>query len=99
MIPNLVDTLASYVPALITSGLTNNPAPISKPQVDCFPAAVLFADISGFTGLTEQLAKEGPAGTEQLARLLNMYFGRLVDYRRWLYRFCGGAAGEPKSAK
>jgi class 3 adenylate cyclase len=44
-----------------------------------FPAAVLFADISGFTALTEHLAQQGPAGAEILTRELNTYFGRLID--------------------
>jgi len=43
-----------------------------------FPAAVLFADISGFTPLAERLARRGPAGAEDLSDLLNAYFGQLT---------------------
>jgi class 3 adenylate cyclase/tetratricopeptide (TPR) repeat protein len=42
-----------------------------------FPAAVLFADVSGFTPLAEQLAQRSPAG-EELSGLLNAYFGQLI---------------------
>jgi predicted ATPase/class 3 adenylate cyclase len=42
-----------------------------------FPAAVLFADISGFTPLADRLAQRGPAG-EELSDLLNAYFGQLM---------------------
>ena len=43
-----------------------------------FSAAVLFADISGFTPLAERLARRGPAGAEELSALLNAYFARLM---------------------
>src|SRR5262245_17608879 len=71
--------LASYVPRLIIQRLAANPTPISVPISERFPAAVLFADISGFTALTEHLAQQGPAGAEVLTRELNTYFGQLID--------------------
>src|SRR3712207_856222 len=74
-----ITTLASYVPELIIRRLATNPAPITAPTSERFPAAVLFADISGFTALTEHLAQQGPAGAEVLTRELNTYFGRLID--------------------
>lgn len=77
--PNLTETLVSYVPALITRHLVTNPAPITTPTSQRFPAAVLFADISGFTALTERLAQQGPAGAEILTQELNTYFGQLID--------------------
>jgi len=41
--------------------------------------AVMFADISGFTALTEHLAERGPAGAEQLTEALNSYFDLLIE--------------------
>jgi class 3 adenylate cyclase len=76
---NILADMAAYVPALIMQQLAVDPRPISSPRVDRFPAAVLFADISGFTALTERLARRGPAGIEELIRLLNNYFGHLID--------------------
>jgi predicted ATPase/class 3 adenylate cyclase len=74
-----IKTLASYVPGLIIQRLAANPTPITAPISEHFPAAVLFADISGFTALTEHLAQQGPAGAEVLTRELNTYFGQLID--------------------
>jgi class 3 adenylate cyclase/tetratricopeptide (TPR) repeat protein len=42
-------------------------------------AAVLLADISGFTVLAEQLADSHADAPERLTRILNDYFGRLID--------------------
>ena len=75
----LSETLASYVSPLVTRHLLNNPVPLNEASAERFPAAVLFADISGFTELTEALAQRGPAGEEQLTRLLNDYFGQWID--------------------
>jgi len=71
-------SLASYVPGLIARGLAADPTPLTEPAAERFQAAVLFADISGFTPLAERLAQQGPAGTEALMRLLNDYFGQLI---------------------
>lgn len=76
---DLIETLASYAPALIKRRLAIDPTPISTPTFQRFPAAVLFADISGFTALTEQLARRGPVGAEELTELLNTYFSQLID--------------------
>jgi class 3 adenylate cyclase/tetratricopeptide (TPR) repeat protein len=75
----LTELLASYVPKLIQKRVAQNPIPIDSPLARDFQAAVMFADISGFTSLTEQLAEKGRAGVETLARILNDYFGQLID--------------------
>jgi class 3 adenylate cyclase/tetratricopeptide (TPR) repeat protein len=71
------ELLRSYVPAL-ASRFWSPPGPVRAPAVERFAAAVLFADISGFTPLAERLARRGPAGTEALSELLNAYFGELT---------------------
>ena len=75
----LLETLASYLPPLIVRRFAADPSPPSAPSSDRFAAAVLFADISGFTALTERLAQQGPTGAEELTRVLNLYFSQLVD--------------------
>src|SRR5574339_403506 len=75
----LTELLASYVPKLIQNRVIANPTPIESPVAEEFQAAILFADISGFTLLTERLAERGPTGVETLARILNEYFGQLTD--------------------
>lgn len=48
------------------------------PVLSRFSAAVVFADASGFTRLTETLANL-PKGAEQIGRTLNDFFGPLID--------------------
>ena len=76
--PSLVDLYAPFVPDLLLSRFAADPNPVAAPEAHCFPAAALFADVSGFTALTERLAGRGPQGVEELTELLNDYFGRLV---------------------
>src|SRR5690349_1308391 len=75
----LTELLASYVPKLIQNRVIANPSPIEAPVAEELQAAVLFADISGFTLLTERMAEKGPTGVEAIARILNEYFGQLID--------------------
>jgi class 3 adenylate cyclase/tetratricopeptide (TPR) repeat protein len=76
--PNLIDQLLPYVPALISSQITKSRHFPEQPSTEKFKAASLFADISGFTSITEKLAAQGPQGVELLSRILNDYFGRLT---------------------
>src|SRR5574339_325269 len=91
----LTELLASYVPKLIQNRVIADPSPIESPVAEEFQAAILFADISGFTVLTEQLAERGPVGVETLARILNEYFGQLIDiihdYGGDVVKFAGDA--------
>jgi class 3 adenylate cyclase/tetratricopeptide (TPR) repeat protein len=77
--PALAEVLASYVPKLIQKRVAADPLPIESPVAEVIQAAVLFADISGFTRLTESLAEAGPAGVETIPNILNEYFGQLID--------------------
>ncbi|MCA9992712.1 MAG: AAA family ATPase [Anaerolineales bacterium] len=78
---SLIQTLVSYVPALVVRRLVDDAALLVPPKADRFPAGVLFADIAGFTALAERLSDDlGPAaGAEQLAHILNRYFGRFIE--------------------
>src|SRR5213593_1285498 len=77
------DHLEAYIPGdrrrALASGL---------PMPDRVRGAALFADISGFTPLTEALAKElGPQrGAEELTAHVNRVFHALIED---LDRFCG----------
>src|SRR5215212_9410316 len=91
----LTELLASYVPKLIQNRIIANPSPIEAPVAEDLQAAILFADISGFTLLTEQMAEKGPTGVETLVRILNEYFGQLIDiihdYGGDVVKFAGDA--------
>jgi class 3 adenylate cyclase len=75
----LIDTLASYVPWLVTRRFAEDPRPLEAPLFERFPAAVLFADISGVTRLSKELAAHSTAAAEDLTYVLNNYFGSLID--------------------
>ncbi|WP_322495324.1 AAA family ATPase [Chloroflexus sp.] len=78
MLANLSE-LACYLPGLIRRRLQNIGADGRlEPAKESFPAAILFADLSGFTALTEHLTHTNPAGTEELTHILELYFGHLV---------------------
>jgi class 3 adenylate cyclase len=70
---------SSYVAALAARRLVGCHEPLREPDGEQFAAAALFADISGFTALTERLAGTGPGGVEELTELLNGCFGQLVQ--------------------
>src|SRR4029450_697131 len=49
------------------------------PFVEDAQGVVLFGDIVGFSRLSAALADSGPHGAEELSRLLNRFFARMVD--------------------
>lgn len=71
--------LDAFVPTLIHQRLAKNPSLPTGPDAERFHAALLLADVSGFSTLAERYARRGPRGAEDLKDLLNLFFGRLVD--------------------
>ena len=73
----------------------------------------MFADVSGFTKLSEALGEKGPQGAEELAFFLNRYMEQLVRYIARaggdIFKFAGDAMlalwvaqtppGDPKAQK
>ena len=76
---DLLTTLSSYVPTLVMRRLATNMDAVALPIGEDFPAAIIFADITGFTRLAERLARRGPDGAEELSRLLNAYFSQMIE--------------------
>ena len=74
----LLGEWVKYVPELILERLLVDGRP-EGPTLEVIECAVLFADISGFTPLTESFAQRGPAGVEMLTRVLNDFFGRVIE--------------------
>src|SRR5918994_1154171 len=78
MHPNLVpDTeaaLRSYVSRLHGAWLAQDDAPRTRME----PGSLLFVDISGFTPLTERLARRGKVGAEELTDHLTTIFTSLM---------------------
>ena len=82
----ILESLSSYLPASLLHRIALDPSPIQSSSRSFLSAALLFADISGFTSLSERLVQRGPHGIEELSRLLNAHFGELID----LVNFYGG---------
>jgi len=74
-----LNALASYLPKLLVERANDGRINGLEPSSEEFQAALLFADVSGFTRLTEKLTARGPAGTEHLTQVLNLYFGQIID--------------------
>lgn len=72
-----LETLGTYLPATIVHYLsTQSSDSMQLPLFHQVQVAVLFADISGFTTLSEHLSGKSN-GTETLAKHLNSYFEQL----------------------
>lgn len=56
-----------------------------RPCMDAFPAALMLADVSGFTALTEALGGQGSAGVELLTKCMNRYFTSVRSLGVWVY--------------
>ncbi|NJO84197.1 MAG: adenylate/guanylate cyclase domain-containing protein [Blastochloris sp.] len=90
-----VATLAAFVSTPIARAVHAGELPTLSAHAERIPAAVLFADISGFTALTEALAINNPNGSEQLTALLNLYFTHMIvlleSYGGQVVKFSGDA--------
>jgi class 3 adenylate cyclase/predicted ATPase len=75
----LIEALISFLPPAVVRAVVADPHAPHAPTSSTFAAAVLFADVSGFTALTETLAVRGPEGAEELMLLLNRYFSRMIE--------------------
>jgi class 3 adenylate cyclase/tetratricopeptide (TPR) repeat protein len=72
-----LEHLASYVPRCVLRSLGRKESG-SLPREDSFRAAVLFADISGFTDLSDRFGRKGPEGTEELMSIVNSHFRAML---------------------
>ncbi len=69
--------LTSYLPLRVRRRLLEGLPEL--PLADTFEGALLIADISGFTRMTEQMARRGRKAVETLRALINGYFDELID--------------------
>ncbi len=73
-----LQTLSVYVPPSVARQAFKEPEAQFGGTWRRFHAATLFADISGFTPLTEKLAASGVRGAEELTSVLNQVFEALI---------------------
>ena len=79
------ETLHAYLPLIVRRQIESTTATeidsaglLELPLIRRLDTVALFADISGFTKLSEEMAAAGNAGGEHLAKHLNSYFGTMV---------------------
>ena len=71
-------TLDVYAPQLVIDWLdAGGGAPEAQARV--VDGSLVFADVSGFTPLSERLARKGRVGSEELTEILNQVFSHLLD--------------------
>jgi len=71
--------LASFLPERLLRRLVEEPESAGRPHADRMVAALLLADISGFTAIAERLARRGPGGAEELRALLDRAFRPVLE--------------------
>ncbi|TMW65495.1 hypothetical protein Poli38472_008137 [Pythium oligandrum] len=69
--------LSAYLPAVVRRRLERQTTQ-QIPDTHQTTVVSMFADVSGFTAMTESLAARGPVGAEFLGRHLNSYFEQLL---------------------
>lgn len=75
---NLARLLGAYVPVTLLRRVLTDGLP-TPGEAESLPAATLFADMSGFTAMSEELASDGPRGAEELNRVLLVTFTTMID--------------------
>ncbi|OQR95212.1 adenylate cyclase [Achlya hypogyna] len=84
---SLNNRVAAYLPAIVRRYLETRDG-VVVPETHSLKVVSMFADVAGFTAMTESLAiRGGPIGAESLGKHLNAYFQQLV-------RFITGAGGD-----
>jgi len=86
-----IELLVPYVPRLVIGWLAEHP----DTEYRSIDGTCVFADISGFTNLTERLAKKGKVGAEEMGTVLNEVFEQLLgvayDFGAGLVKWGGDA--------
>ena len=74
----LLQTVSAYLPRTVLLERAQDPD-LPRVRGRFVEGAVLFADISGFTALSERLSQLGRAGAEEVTAILNRCFTSLLD--------------------
>ena len=87
--------LSTYLPGEMVQQKMRRPV-AGQARGEMLDGSLLFSDVSGFTALSERLARtEGDMGAERLTALMNDYFTRMLRIIAWsggcLLKFAGDA--------
>jgi class 3 adenylate cyclase/predicted ATPase len=69
------ERLQAYVPGVLIDWIATGPVTPYR----AIDGTLVFADISGFTRLTERLARAGKVGAEEISQMLGTVFGSMLD--------------------
>jgi class 3 adenylate cyclase/predicted ATPase len=75
---NLAETTISHLPAYVAEQVLCDPQP-GRIGGRFILGTLLFADISGFTPMSERLSRIGREGAEEVTAIVNRYFGAMLD--------------------
>jgi class 3 adenylate cyclase/tetratricopeptide (TPR) repeat protein len=91
---NLLRNISTYIPQNVVLSYTEKTGQGVR-QGRCLEGTLVFADVSGFTALTEELGKHGNAGVEEISRVLNELFSAMIrvifKYKGILVKYGGDA--------
>jgi class 3 adenylate cyclase len=73
------NSLATFLPRIQLRSIATGIHPQTEPWEKLCAGSILLVDITGFTEVAEQFAAQGAAAVEALSKVLNAYFGRMVD--------------------
>jgi class 3 adenylate cyclase len=90
----LLKTIHTLLPPYLTEQIVRDPTP-GKAGGHFIDGTLLFADISGFTAMSERLSRIGEEGAEEITNIVNRYFGTMLsilrDHDGQLVKFGGDA--------
>lgn len=91
---DLLVTAASHLPSYLVERVLRDPTP-GRVGGQFVQGTLLFADISGFTAMSEKLSRIGREGAEEITGIVNRYFDvmleQLREYNGQLIKFGGDA--------
>ncbi len=90
----LLRTISTYLPRQVVAPLLADPI-LGRVEGSFVNGTVMFADISGFTAMSETLSRLGKAGAEEITAIVNHFFTALLKisdhYGGDLLKFGGDA--------
>jgi class 3 adenylate cyclase len=101
----LLQTTFTHLPPYLVKQISNRPIQ-GQIEGQFIKGTLLFADISGFTAMSERLSRIGREGAEEITAIVNRYFNKMLailqKYQGQLITFGGdallGLFEEPDSA-
>jgi class 3 adenylate cyclase/tetratricopeptide (TPR) repeat protein len=78
---NLHAAVQTHLPQLVLDRVLRDPSP-GRNDGQFIRGTLLFADISGFTAMSERLSRIGREGAEEITGIVNRYFGAMLALLR-----------------